>query len=140
MAINEFWEVLDYILNASLFVLMGLAIHLIDFSWIYLILGVSSVLLVVVVRYISIFSTYSLLKHNDDMNPKGTIQVLTWGGLRGGISIALALSLKGIEYFEVILFITYVVVIFSILFQGLSLGSLVKRVARREEISKGLPK
>jgi CPA1 family monovalent cation:H+ antiporter len=135
MAINEFWEVLDYIFNASLFVLLGLAIHLLDFSWMYLALGLSSVLLVLAARYLSIFGTYSLLKHTDDLDSKGTVQILTWGGLRGGISIALALSLKDIAYFEVILFITYVVVIFSILVQGLSLQSLIKKVANKGKIS-----
>jgi CPA1 family monovalent cation:H+ antiporter len=135
MAINEFWEVLDYIFNASLFVLLGLAIHLIAFSWMHLVLGVSSVLLVLVARFLSILGTYSLLKHSDDSDSKGTVQILTWGGLRGGISIALALSLKDIEYFEVILFITYVVVIFSILVQGLSLPFLVKKIATKGKVS-----
>jgi CPA1 family monovalent cation:H+ antiporter len=135
MALNEFWEVLDYIFNASLFVLLGLAIHLLDFSWMYLVLGLSSVLLVLGARYLSIFGTYSLLKHTDDLDSKGTVQILTWGGLRGGISIALALSLKDIPYFEVILFITYVVVIFSILVQGLSLQSLIKKVAKKGKVS-----
>jgi CPA1 family monovalent cation:H+ antiporter len=135
MAINEFWEVLDYIFNASLFVLLGLAIHLIAFSWMHLVLGLSSVLLVLVARYLSILGTYSLLKHSDDSDSKVTVQILTWGGLRGGISIALALSLKDIEYFEVILLITYVVVIFSILVQGLSLPLLVKKIARKGKVS-----
>ncbi len=127
--LNEMWEVLDDIFNGILFVLIGLAIHLLKFDLDHLILGISAIVIVLISRFISVFLPYSLLKHKED-KPLKTVAVLTWGGLRGGISIALALSLADTSSSEVILYITYVVVLFSIIVQGLSIGKLVKRLYR----------
>ncbi len=127
--LNEMWEVLDDIFNGILFVLIGLAIHLLKFDLDHLILGISAIVIVLISRFISVFLPYSLLKHKED-KPLKTVVVLTWGGLRGGISIALALSLADTSSSEVILYITYVVVLFSIIVQGLSIGKLVKRLYR----------
>ena len=124
--LNEIWEVLDEVLNGVLFVLMGLALHLLDFNSITIIFGLLSILIVLGSRFFSVFSMYSLLKHKEDISPMSTIKVLTWGGLRGGISIALALSLGDYEYGNQIIIITYIVVLFSILVQGLSIGKLLK--------------
>lgn len=117
---------LDEVLNGVLFVLIGLALHLLDFDTTTIIFGLLAVLIVLGSRFFSVFSMYSLLKHKDDMSPMSTIKVLTWGGLRGGISIALALSLGNYEYGNHIIVITYIVVLFSILVQGLSIGKLLK--------------
>ncbi len=122
--LNEVWEVLDEVLNGILFVLIGLALHLLKFDRSFLILGVAAIAIVLAARYISIFISYSLLKHTET-NPGDTMKILTWGGLRGGISIALALSLGEYPYGDGIILMTYIVVLFSILVQGLTIAKLV---------------
>lgn len=124
--LNEIWEVLDDVFNGILFVLIGLAIHLLSFDIGYLALGLLAIIIVLLARFISVLLPYSLLKHSES-SPIKTVTVLTWGGLRGGISIALALSLSNSSS-DLILYITYTVVLFSIIFQGLSIGKLVKRL------------
>lgn len=126
-AINSFWEILDDVFNGILFVLIGLAMHLLEFNTTYLLLGLLTIVLVLLTRFISVFIPFSLLKHKEN-TPLKTVAILTWGGLRGGISIALALSLGSSLSGEVILYITYVVVLFSIIGQGLSIGKLVKKL------------
>lgn len=126
--LNEIWEVMDEVLNGVLFVLVGLALHLLEFSTTTIIFGFIAIVIVLACRFFSVFSMYSLLKHEDDKSPMNTVKVLTWGGLRGGISIALALSLGGYEYGDQIIVITYIVVLFSILAQGLTIGKLVKSI------------
>ncbi|WP_108805227.1 sodium:proton antiporter [Aquimarina sp. Aq107] len=125
--INDIWEVLDDVFNGILFVLIGLAIHLLKFDAGHLTLGIIAIFIVLFSRFISVLLPYSLLKHTE-MSPIKTVSILTWGGLRGGISLALALSLADNPSSEVILYITYVVVFFSILVQGLSIGKLVKKL------------
>ncbi len=127
--INEIWEVLDDVFNGILFVLIGLAIHLLKFDSKHLTLGIIAIFIVLIARFVSVFMPYSLLKHKEN-SPIKTVSVLTWGGLRGGISIALALSLANNSSSEIILYITYVVVIFSIIIQGLSIGSFVQKLYR----------
>ncbi len=124
---NEIWEVLDDVFNGILFVLIGLAIHLLEFNSKYLILGIIAIVIVLIARFISVFLPYSLLKHSES-SPMKTVSILTWGGLRGGISIALALSLSDNPSSDIILYITYVIVIFSIIVQGLSIGVFVKKL------------
>jgi len=126
-AINSFWEILDDVFNGILFVLIGLAIHLLDFNSSYISLGILAIFMVLLSRFISVLIPYSLLKH-EEKKPIKTIAILTWGGLRGGISIALALSLSKELSGEIILHITYVIVLFSIIVQGLSIGKLVKKL------------
>lgn len=92
-----------------------------------MLLGIIAIVIVLISRFISVFIPYSLLKHSES-SPIKTITILTWGGLRGGISIALALSLTENSSSEIILYITYVVVLFSIIVQGLSIGRLVKKL------------
>ena len=125
--INDFWEVLDDVFNGILFVLIGLAIHLLKFDIGYLTLGISAIFIVLIARFISVLLPYSLLKHKEN-SPLKTVAVLSWGGLRGGISIALALSLSEGSSSDIILYITYTVVLFSIIVQGLCIGRLVKRL------------
>ena len=126
-AINSFWLILDDVFNGILFVLIGLAIHLLEFNMSYILLGVFAIVTVLLVRFVSVFLPYSLLKHEED-KPIKTVAVLTWGGLRGGISIALALSLSDSLSGSLILHITYIVVLFSIIVQGLSIGAFVKKL------------
>lgn len=130
-AINSFWAILDDVFNGILFVLIGLAIHLLDFTSSYVYLGVITIIIVLLARFISVFLPYSLLKHEED-KPIKTIAILTWGGLRGGISIALALSLSDQFSGNLILHITYIIVIFSIIVQGLSIGAFAHKLYQKK--------
>jgi len=126
--INIFWEMLDEMLNAVLFVLIGLAVFLLDYQNTYLLLGLASIVIVLIARFVAVGAPYALLKHAESA-PIKTILLLTWGGLRGDISVALALSIsEDLIYRDILVFITYVVVVFSILVQGLSIKSVVKRL------------
>lgn len=127
--LNEVWEVLDEVLNGILFVLIGLALHLLEFDSKFLIMGVVAIGIVLLARFVSIYATYSLLKH-PELRPIDTVKVLTWGGLRGGISIALALSLGNYPFGNGIILMTYIVVLFSIIVQGLTIGKLVKSLEK----------
>lgn len=127
--LNNIWEMLDDVFNGILFVLIGLSIHLLKFEMNYLILGVLAIGIVLIARFLSVLLPYALLKHTES-KPLKTVTILTWGGLRGGISIALALSLANGTSSEIILYITYSVVIFSIIVQGLSIGLLTKKLYR----------
>ncbi|WOI23309.1 cation:proton antiporter [Nonlabens ulvanivorans] len=131
IAINSFWAILDDVFNGILFVLIGLAIHLLDFTSSYVYLGVITIIIVLLARFISVFLPYSLLKHEED-KPIKTIAILTWGGLRGGISIALALSLSDQFSGNLILHITYIIVIFSIIVQGLSIGVFAQKLYQKK--------
>ena len=126
-AISSFWEILDDVFNGILFVLIGLAIHLLNFNTGYIVLGILAILIVLLARFISVLLPYSLLKH-EEKKPIKTVAILTWGGLRGGISIALALSLSKELSGDLILHITYIIVLFSIIVQGLSIGRFVKKL------------
>ncbi|MCL4115685.1 UNVERIFIED_CONTAM: hypothetical protein GTU68_042765 [Idotea baltica] len=124
---NGIWSVLDESLNAVLFVLIGLSMHLIEADSDLLLLGAISILIVLVARTISVILPASLLKHSKKEFWPST-GILIWGGLRGGISLALALSLEENLHGSEIFVVTFVVVVFSILVQGMSLGPVVKRL------------
>ncbi len=128
--IDQFWEIADVILNAILFVLIGLEIMVLPFDWKYWLLGAAIIPLVLIVRYSVLFPPITFFRKRLNFAPK-TALVMTWGGLRGGISIALALSLStGIEK-DIILTVTYFVVAFSIIFQGLSLKKLIQKTQKQ---------
>jgi CPA1 family monovalent cation:H+ antiporter len=123
--LDNFWELIDEILNAMLFVLIGLEVLVLTFNTQYLLAGVIMIPVVLLIRFIAVGVPVSLLKLRHTFTPK-IIRILTWGGLRGGISIALVLTLPAGEHREALLVITYVIVIFSILVQGMTVGKLVK--------------
>ncbi|WP_462249273.1 cation:proton antiporter [Ekhidna sp.] len=125
---NLFWEVLDEILNAVLFVLIGLEVLVLTFEWNYMLISVAAIPLVLLARFITVVVLSKLFPDNEDDSPKATAKILTWGGLRGAISVALALSLDPSPYREFILFVTYAVVVFSILVQGLSIKSVAQKL------------
>lgn len=128
--LDTFWELVDEILNAVLFVLIGLEVLILEFAPNYLLAGGLAIVIVLLGRFISVSLPVTLMRKTRDFSPH-VIKILTWGGLRGGISVALALSLPAGPEREVILAITYCVVIFSILVQGLTIGHLIKYTAAR---------
>lgn len=123
--LDLFWELVDEVLNAILFVMIGLEVLVLSFSMHYLTAGILMIPVVLLARFISVSIPVTLLRLRRTFS-KNAIKIMTWGGLRGGISVALALSLPAGEQREIILVVTYMVVIFSILVQGLTIGKLVK--------------
>lgn len=118
--LDTFWELIDEILNAMLFLLIGLEVLILDFQADYLFFGLLAIPLILAVRLVAVSLPVIILKRSRDFSP-GVIKALTWGGLRGGISVALALSLPKGEFRDLILTATYMVVIFSIAIQGTTL-------------------
>ncbi len=126
--LEGFWHILDESLNAFLFVLLGLAVHLIVVdSPANLLLMVLAIVLVLLSRFISVTLPYSLLKHSEN-SWVNTTYMLTWGGLRGGISLALAFSLSEEYSRQILLLLTYGIVIFSVLVQGMTIPKLVAKL------------
>lgn len=124
--VTKFWELIDEVLNAILFLFIGLELLLIPDLLEHWLLGVIAILVVLFARFFSIWFPTFIFSFMDSFN-KGTIRMLVWGGLRGGVSIALVLSMANGEYKNVLLEITYFVVIFSIVVQGLTVGRLAQK-------------
>lgn len=130
--IDKFWELIDNILNAFLFVLIGLEIVILSFDSQYIIAGLIAIPVVLLARYAALALPIALFSKKLEFIPK-TGLIMTWGGLRGGISIALALSLSANMPRDLILMVTYIVVIFSIVVQGLTVGNLVERIVGKKK-------
>jgi CPA1 family monovalent cation:H+ antiporter len=128
-ALDGFWEVVDEILNAILFVLIGLELLVLAFSGQRVLLGVATIPLVLVVRFVSVGIPITALRRVREYLPH-TVKLMTWCGVRGGISIALALALPASPYRELVLSVTYSVVVFSVLVQGLTVGTAVRSALR----------
>ena len=128
--VYKFWHLLDETLNAILFILIGLEIILIfdSFNLVYLALSIITILLVVLSRYIGVSIPIAILSRFKDFE-ENTAKIITWGGLRGGLSIALALNLPDDmgDVKSLILILTYAVVLFTILVQGLTMEKIVKK-------------
>lgn len=125
--LDEFWELIDEFLNAALFVLIGVEILVLDFQAPALWLGVAMIPLTLLARFASIALPLGPLRTRFAL-PRGSLRLLTWAGVRGGISIALALALPAGPARTTLLAVTYVVVCFSILVQGLTMEKVAKRV------------
>lgn len=122
--LDVFWELIDEILNAVLFFLIGLELIVIALQPAYFVVGLLATVASLIGRAAGVGLTITTLRFKQWL-PPGTIRILTWSGLRGGISIALALALPPSPARDVIVAATYVVVVFSILVQGLTVGRLV---------------
>ncbi len=123
--LDNFWELIDEILNAVLFLLIGLEVIILSFTGKYLIAGLILIAVVLISRMISIGIPIQIMKKFRTFTPY-VISIMTWGGLRGGISVALALSLPNVPEREPILFVTYCIVVFSIVVQGLTVKKVLK--------------
>jgi len=131
--LNKFWELIDEILNAILFLFIGFELLIIKNVTTYWLIGVVSILIVLFARFLSIYIPVVIIPFRNKFS-SGTIKILVWGGLRGGVSIALALSMDEGPYKPVLLATTYFVVVFSIIVQGLSVGKVATKVLSKEEI------
>lgn len=125
--LDSFWELIDEVLNAVLFLLIGLEVLVLVYHTEYLIVALVLIPLVLFSRFISVGVPIQIMKRTRNFSP-GVVRLMTWGGLRGGISVALALSLPQGSEREVILAVTYVLVIFSVLVQGLTLARLADKI------------
>jgi CPA1 family monovalent cation:H+ antiporter len=129
--LDNFWELVDEVLNAVLFLLIGVEILLIHFIPSYIYSALLIIPLVIVARFISVGMPVTLLRFKNTYSPHA-IKILTWGGLRGGISVALVLSLPAGPYREPLIAATYAVVLFSILVQGLTVGRVAALANKTE--------
>ena len=127
MYVDKFWEILDMFFNAILFVMIGLEMLVLEWKTQYIALGLIATLIVLIARYLSLYFPIMFFRKKLKF-VKHTNIVMTWGGLRGGISIALALSLADNMNRDLFVTITYVIVLFSILVQGLSVKKLVLKL------------
>ncbi|HGG62970.1 MAG TPA: sodium:proton antiporter [Rhodobacteraceae bacterium] len=131
--VNAFWKLIDEILNAVLFLMIGFEVFAVAFNTDAITAGVGAIGLSLVGRLVAVVVPILMLEPFRDFS-KGVIPIMTWGGLKGGISVALALSLPASEWKPLILAATYILVMFSIIVQGLTVGPLAKRVGREPEL------
>jgi CPA1 family monovalent cation:H+ antiporter len=131
--LDAFWKLIDEILNAILFLLIGFEVFAIAFSMDAVRTGTLTIGLALLGRFAAVFIPITLLKPFRHFST-GVVPIMTWGGLKGGISVALALSLPDSEWKPIILTSTYIVVLFSIIVQGLTVAPLAKRLGREPEL------
>ncbi|WP_341365641.1 sodium:proton antiporter [Yoonia sp. BS5-3] len=130
--VDAFWKLIDEILNAVLFLLIGFEVFAIAFELEYLTAGVAAIALALIARLAAVAGPVLTLRPFREFS-SGVIPIMTWGGLKGGISVALALSLPDSEWKPLILTATYMVVIFSIIVQGLTVARLAEKVGRETQ-------
>ena len=128
--LDTFWVLMDEMLNAVLFVLIGLEMLVLVFREQYLVAGLIAIPIVLLARLITVGLPITLMRRFRNFSPNA-VKIITWGGLRGGFSIALALSLPAGGVRSTLVAITYIVVVFSILVQGLTINRLIKRLESR---------
>lgn len=125
--VYKFWELVDVLLNAMLFVLIGLELLTLEFNLNYLVAGLVAIPITLIARYVSLLLPATMFKKY--INTKNsTIKVMTWGGLKGGLSIAMALSLTAPLPKNQFVFMIYVIVLFSIIVQGLTVDKVVRKL------------
>ena len=127
--LSKFWELIDEILNAILFLLIGMEMLAIKIHPVVLVIGSIMIIVVLLARLISVAFSVSILRRRIVFE-RHVVTLLTLGGLRGGLSVALALSLPAAMYKDEFVLVTYIVVVFSILVQGLMIGKVAERLSR----------
>ncbi|NML64083.1 sodium:proton antiporter [Hymenobacter sp. RP-2-7] len=138
--VDKFWELVDEVLNAVLFVLVGLEALVLPITGRIMGAGVVAIAVVLAARLVAVSSSLAILKSSKLFRPsQHGVAVLTWGGLRGGLSVALALGLPDSAPRELLVGITYVIVVFSIIGQGLTIGPLVRRLGVGNASSDAVP-
>ena len=133
--LDKFWELIDEILNAILFLFIGFELLLIPNIISFWKIGLICIAIVLFARFISIWIPTKIIPFKKKFE-KSTIKILVWGGLRGGVSIALALSIAEGPNKQVIIAITYFVVVFSIIVQGLTIGKLANKILPKAKSAK----
>ncbi len=123
--LDKFWELIDEILNAMLFLIIGFELLLIPNLQQYWLIGPITILIVLTSRFVSIWLPIKFVPNIGTFDAR-TITILVWGGLRGGVSVALALTIDDHLHHNLFLAITYYVVVFSIVVQGLTVGKLTQ--------------
>ncbi|MBK8710350.1 MAG: sodium:proton antiporter [Niastella sp.] len=124
--VHKFWELVDVVLNAILFIIIAFVLIVIDFNTKYILVGLISIFIVLLARIIIVYLPHLLSPKLLKMTNKEA-GIISWGGLRGGLSLALVLSLPNNETKNLLLVATYFCVLFSILIQGLTIEKLAKR-------------
>ena len=127
--VDKFWELVDILLNTILFVMIGMEILVLTFDMEYILAGILAIPLLLIARFLSLMLPIKFYAKKLDFVPNTNL-IMTWGGLRGGISIALALSLTHEMHRDLFLVITYIIVVFSIIGQGLTVGKLIKKFTK----------
>jgi CPA1 family monovalent cation:H+ antiporter len=127
--VDAFWKMIDEILNAVLFLMIGFEVFAVAFDSASILAGLAAIVLALFARFAAVAVPVTVLKPFRSFSP-GVIPIMTWGGLKGGISVALALSIPDGDWKPLILTATYMVVIFSIIVQGLTVAPLAKRLGR----------
>ncbi len=130
MYVDKFWELIDILLNTILFVLIGMELLVLELESQYIWAGILVIPIALICRYISLLIPVNLFKKRLDFVPNTNL-IMTWGGLRGAISIALALGLSEEMHRDLFLVITYIVVIFSIIVQGLTVEKIIKYLQKK---------
>lgn len=131
--LDAFWKLVDEMLNAILFLLIGVEVFVVTFDADALTAGAAAIGLALAGRFAAVFVPITLLRPFRGYD-RGVVTIMTWGGLKGGISVALALSLPQSEWKPLILTATYVVVLFSIIVQGLTVAPLARRLSREPDL------
>lgn len=127
--VDKFWELIDVLLNTLLFVMIGMEMLVLTLGKNYVYAGLLAIPIILMCRYVSLWIPIKFFSKRLDFVPKTNL-IMTWGGLRGGISIALALSLTSEMHRELFLVITYIVVVVSIIGQGLTVEPIIKKLTK----------
>ena len=131
--VDAFWKLIDEILNAVLFLMIGFEVFAVAFTMDAVVAGVLAIALALVARLAAVAVPVLILRPFRSFSP-GVIPIMTWGGLKGGISVALALSLPDSDWKPLILTATYIIVVFSIIVQGLTVAPLARKLGREPEL------